>query len=186
MHHRLWKRGLSDEDGITLVEILIVLALIGIVHGLAFSLYYFGATAFSGGENQSIVQQRIRLASRIITDEVRYAYSVELFPELNLPNNANQFGDDQFIVQDNGRLVLLNRYNYHDGGRILLESDTIEFLVGSSGRTLEFSLAAGRSDRSHAVLSEVLVLNLEAESIEAPASDLSEAVIKYNTTMPDL
>lgn len=68
----------QTRKGLTLVELLVALAILGIVLALGHTIYSFGMRSFTIGENQSIVQRDVRAASMFITGELRNATRLEL------------------------------------------------------------------------------------------------------------
>ncbi|MFO8192711.1 MAG: type II secretion system protein [Bacillota bacterium] len=71
---------LKNDRGITLVELMVTLALLGIVLALGYLYFGFGVQAFQRGERQSIAQQAVRLTSDFITGEMRFANQIEINP----------------------------------------------------------------------------------------------------------
>ena len=67
------KKLIYNNNGITLVELLISLSIAIVILGLIFSLFFFGNTTYSSGTTQNNIQTDLRLASDIIRDNVRYA-----------------------------------------------------------------------------------------------------------------
>lgn len=75
---RVLKVDVINSDGVTLMELIIVLALLSLVSLGAFALYSFGQNIFGIGTKQYDLQSTIRLASGIIRDDVKYATDVEI------------------------------------------------------------------------------------------------------------
>ncbi len=73
---KLYKR----QDGLSLVELVIVLALLGIVLALGYMYLDFGAQAFDRGEEKTIAQKALRFTSNFLTSELRFAKEVEINP----------------------------------------------------------------------------------------------------------
>lgn len=73
---------IRKNNGVTLIELLIVLAIMGFALPLAVNFFLLGTNVFSRGESQSIVQQNVRMASMYINTELRNAQSVEIFDSL--------------------------------------------------------------------------------------------------------
>lgn len=69
-----------QQKGLSLVELLIVLALLGIILAVGYNYFYFGTQAFARGERYAIAQQASRHASDIITREIRFAHEIEINP----------------------------------------------------------------------------------------------------------
>ncbi len=60
-----------DEKGFTLMELLVAVALLGIVFALISSVYQLSIKSFYFGEQRAVVHQEMILATRFLTDEVR-------------------------------------------------------------------------------------------------------------------
>ena len=77
------KSALKKSDGISIVELLVVLSLLGIVLALGYTYFAFGVRAYDRGEQHAIAQQASRLASGFITSEIRFANEIEINPDDN-------------------------------------------------------------------------------------------------------
>jgi prepilin-type N-terminal cleavage/methylation domain-containing protein len=64
---------ISNRSGFSLIELIVVIAILSIVITSAFSLFSFGNTIFRKGSSQYNVQADLRLASDFITNQLRYA-----------------------------------------------------------------------------------------------------------------
>lgn len=89
------KKLFKNQSGFTLIELVIALILLGIVLSLAYTFFSFGISAFTQGEQRSIVQQSSRLTSRFIQNEIRYAMEIIIGPEGG-------------VVEDNYRYIFLD------------------------------------------------------------------------------
>lgn len=69
---------LNNKKGITLVELIVVLAIIGIVIGGGFSMLFFGQKTFDGGTMKSSLQHHSRFATDQIINQLRYATDVKI------------------------------------------------------------------------------------------------------------
>lgn len=72
------KKSNQSSSGVTLVELLIVLALISVVLAVIYSMFFFGNTTFSRGETQYGLQSESRLALETAMKDIRYATDVRL------------------------------------------------------------------------------------------------------------
>lgn len=61
----------KKSNGFTLIEIIIVIAILGIVLTMAFNFFTFNLRTYNKGENRAAVQFDVRMASDFITDELR-------------------------------------------------------------------------------------------------------------------
>jgi len=67
-----------DQNGFSIVELIVALSVLLIVLALGYQFYFFGNRTFTVGENQSNIQRDIRLTADLITKEIRNAKIVEL------------------------------------------------------------------------------------------------------------
>lgn len=67
-----------NKKGITIIELLIVLALISLVMSLIFPQFFFGMFTFARGESHSQIQFELRMAGNEITKLVRNATEIEI------------------------------------------------------------------------------------------------------------
>ncbi|MDW7740392.1 MAG: prepilin-type N-terminal cleavage/methylation domain-containing protein [Bacillota bacterium] len=71
----------NNQNGFMLVELLIALALLGVVLALGYMFFNFGTQAFNIGERRAIAQQAARITSDFITSELRFAKEIEINPD---------------------------------------------------------------------------------------------------------
>jgi prepilin-type N-terminal cleavage/methylation domain-containing protein len=128
----------TDRRGLSLVELLIVLALLGMIIGLGHMFFSFGTRTFNVGEAQSNVQQNVRVASNYITRELRYAFDVQIIDDtFPIPENVSDAFNYIFI---NDESALEHRSK---DGSIILFGD------GSSGAALDSLIFAISDDNDY-------------------------------------
>ncbi len=140
----------KKQDGFTVVELLTVLAILGIVLALGYMYFGFGVDTFARGERRSIAQQSIRLSADLITNELRYAEEVILDP-------ANTAESGYYYIEQQGdSVILLDKTDENEVlERVLLDSEVddiaykVSFEEESAVERIDFNL--------------VLLLTLEAE-----------------------
>ena len=69
---------MKNHRGATLLEIIIALAIVGLLVALAFNLLFFGNEIFAKGSDQYQVQTSVRLSTTGITEAVRFASVVSI------------------------------------------------------------------------------------------------------------
>ena len=69
---------IKNNNGLTLVELLIALSLVGLVVTVVFSFFMVGMRAYGKGNIQADMQYEVRRASNKISDEIRHAKSISL------------------------------------------------------------------------------------------------------------
>lgn len=94
-----------NKKGVTLIELLIVLAILGIALSLGFSFSIFGMRTFDGGINKSEIQFDARMVSKFLTDELRNAISLEL---IDIPASFTNDNFNYIYIINN---TLVHRYN---------------------------------------------------------------------------
>jgi prepilin-type N-terminal cleavage/methylation domain-containing protein len=163
---------IRNRKGVTLVELLIVLALISVVSIIAFSFYFFGVRTFAKGESQSQAQYDIRMASTFVTREVRNAVSFQLVP---IPTTyASGF---EYLYIKNNQLIHYNGTAItKTDGIITSHSFTLTSVTDSNNKPrniLKISLGATVDNQNYATDTEVVLNNIKT----LPAS--SDVAIKY-------
>ncbi len=148
-----------NQRGVTLIEVMIGIAIAGIIFQIILSFYIFGSRAFNLGEVQSDLQNKTRIAARSLTKELRYAKELRILPEVPDPITSDWgyifVNDDSFI-----------EYRDKDSSRIILNGSgnsgfQISFEVKDSPRILCFKITCSSGTRSYEIESEVLLLNLD-------------------------
>jgi len=84
-----------DRKGFTLIELIVVLALIGLLITAIFSFFLFGNNTFRRSESMSRAQADVRIASDFISTQVRNASIVTFSTPTDLT------GYNQLILKDN-------------------------------------------------------------------------------------
>lgn len=79
------KQYLNRNAGFTLVEILVVLAIMLIISATAFSLLFFGQRSFSKTQEHAYIQSSIRLPMSVLSKELRNADEIELLTSIPSP-----------------------------------------------------------------------------------------------------
>jgi type II secretory pathway pseudopilin PulG len=153
----------GNEKALSVVELMIALSILLIVLALAFTFYFFGTRAFATGEERSLIQTNVRMTSRMIIQELRYANDVEI--TTGIPNQEN--GKRAIFINNSGQLIIRDE----QGEERLLSgalSNEITFTDLSFGispddnKILVFSVSAeGTKSQEFQLLSDVAPLNLK-------------------------
>jgi len=81
-------RKLKDDRGVTLVELILVIAVVGFVMAAALSFFLFGTRTFTLGSSQARVQQEARLATTIVSQDLRTAVQVRAMVTGGVPETG--------------------------------------------------------------------------------------------------
>ena len=148
-----------NSKGLSVIELLIALSLLGIVLALGFSYFFFGANTFKVGETQSNLQRDIRLTSDFITREVRNAIDLALFdsnsgiPTGGDGNNYIYLNESIIMHIDTGGNVTSRTDNF-------IESLSFDIKEVNDRYLLEFVIHGSDDDQEYRLESEVYLNNI--------------------------
>lgn len=184
------KSNLKNTKGVTLVELLVVLALLGMILSLGYSLNFLGMNIFTKGSSQANIQQKVRLASDFITKEVRYATDLKI---LNLsepiPEKDNIEEDLYYIfIHDN---IIEHRYKGNSKiitdeiQKLSFEKATDKITEKDIDNILNFEIVGNDKKQNYNIKSEALIMNLPKNSkILNENEDKPSIAICYKKTLP--
>ena len=158
-----------QDGGITLIELIIVIAIIGIVLAGIFTFLLWGHSTFNRGVDKTELHQELNLASELITGEIRYAESLNLLP--SAPEEMEAGYNYIYYDQESRALVLIDGGNFRQFGAPLIS--TAEFW--QEGNILHYLLEATKRDKVYGLESSVLLLNITA----SPSGGEKQHTMKY-------
>ncbi|KUK71670.1 MAG: hypothetical protein XD91_1774 [Clostridiales bacterium 38_11] len=103
---------LKNNKGFTLVELIVVIALLGVVLAGSFSILSFGNTVHRMGVDEFEIQASARLTAQHISNVARYASATFTIPESSFKESNLTNGWDYIGIMD-GEVVL---YKYEEQG----------------------------------------------------------------------
>ncbi len=179
----------SKSKGVTLIELMIVLVIISIVLTVSFSFFGFANRILSKGEDQSVVQQGVRMAAHYISDEIRTAKDVTILEVLPAEVDMGLYN---YIYVEGSTI----KHRNVDGTVItdvmkLGISDLVpelNFKVANNNTLLDFKITSVLDDQDFSVTSEVTPLNLVAGDfvqIDAAIAVAGGAVLRYSDPIID-
>lgn len=157
----------NKKTGVTLIELIIVIAIFGLVLSIVFPMNLFGIKTFNKSNNRSQNQSDVRMAADFITKKIRYAKSVQI-----IDNPTPTEGENELYLENS------------TGKIIYYENETQINIPGVSGITdyklsfkkksdyiIEFTV--GKTDTTeYDINSEVTILNSSnSSSITVNSSD---------------
>lgn len=120
----LKNRIILNRRGVTLIELIIALGILGIVLAVAFSLFSFNLRTFGSGEVRSEVQFDVRMAAEHITYQVRNAREIstsEISPgefidldELQIRFSRVVSVEFEIVEEDAGYFLEYDITGFHD------------------------------------------------------------------------
>lgn len=171
------------NQGFTLIELMITLALIGLVVAGGTSLYYFANRSFVSGSLMADIHANMQIAMRRITEQVRLAHSMKLMPVADVPTKIED-EDEHYLFAKNGSVILRTK---EGGDRLILQGNsagtgyTLQFsTVGEVANMLAVTLSSANPQVDYELHSELQVLNLRS-GIE----DKGTTAIRFTKTFSD-
>jgi prepilin-type N-terminal cleavage/methylation domain-containing protein len=149
-----------NNKGLTLIELIIVLALMGLVLTGAYALFFIGNTIFSHGESQYGLQSEARLAIESMTNEIRYATHIRLAENTEDPSPY-----ETLLYYDTGTNTITKKF----GETVEMHSfvtDTIApplaFTASPVNSSIEYTLEGedARYDRIFSLVAQINLLNI--------------------------
>jgi prepilin-type N-terminal cleavage/methylation domain-containing protein len=148
---------IKNKSGLTLIELTIAIAILGVVLSVAYLLYDYGAKSFRSGEDRYIVQRELRTAADLITSEVRNATIVQIVSSHTNTNNYFYILDNKFILRANG--------TPRDVTSAIMTSVSFTIVKNNQGRNvLKFTLNGQKGSYTHQVNSTVFLNNVPSLS----------------------
>ncbi|MGI6149217.1 MAG: PulJ/GspJ family protein [Limnochordia bacterium] len=189
---RLRHVDVKSPRGITLVETLVALSLLGIMIATSHSAYIFIIRSLARLSQQAATQQEARLIARALADDLRYAYEIEVLQAVPPEPSA----DDIFVFSQHGQVIRRTAEGDLHIGNISGDLPTTLHFVssknanGESGNagngdshngvstrhiTMEITVASG--SRTFTLRSPIILLNAGSET--NGSSDVSGPVLRY-------
>jgi len=119
----------NNEEGITLVELMVVIVLLSIVLALGYMYFDYGVQAFERGERQTIAQKAARLSSDFITNELRFTKEIEINPDGEFAGNGDFDEGYKYIFLDDTDSIIFRDL---DGSKKVLadsEADDMPYII---------------------------------------------------------
>ncbi|HHX74446.1 MAG TPA: hypothetical protein GX699_06045 [Firmicutes bacterium] len=160
----------GNEKGISLIELVVVLALLTVVLAAGFNFFSSGMTIFAFADKRASVQQAVRLVSDAVTREIRYAEEAIIIDV----SDPSAFADTGYnYIYQEGNTVKLRRKGSATGspiagaaGEVSLE---INFSYVSTDNILDYTVSGEQPGSApYSVTASVMLLN--ADSVEGEES----------------
>lgn len=137
------------QRGITLVELLLVLALVGLVLAAGWNLFAVAQKAWDTFQTRQEAEAAVRLVSQVIDNEVSYASFLEIRKASdNWQTSELKKKDRMILANSTGDTIILREYNgsnYVDTTIVQTEKSTLELSfskpVDNSGTYLDNMLS---------------------------------------------
>lgn len=171
------KMNFKDNKGITLIELIVVLALLSIVIAVAFNIFFVSTKTFDTGVDKAEVQQEARLVANEVTDSLKFASSVYK----DDPGTGEYY---KIFLED--KKLTIDKY---DGGTLLDREGTygsdikdITFYTDGSSRVVNFKLYIADSTIP-TIESAVLLNNLAISNLSVNLNETSTLYYKKDYSL---
>lgn len=161
---------LKNNEGLTLVELLVAMSILLLVLSAAYSFLSLGNSSYTRGADRFNTQSTLRIAADYITNEIRFATSLNVLNSITATNlndvletsavlEYKKYGDTNFryiYIDKNNQLTSLNNGVTQKIGDPSLNS--LEVVLGSFIETqyLDFKITG---DQEYTIESTVKMLN---------------------------
>lgn len=101
---------IENRKGITLIEVVLTLALIGLITQVVYSVFFVGGNSFAVSNNKGFSQQGVRNTIIFLESELKYANN--FFTDQNVEEgitNTNFYG-----LQKQGDFLVVSKYEYKE------------------------------------------------------------------------
>ncbi|MDW7667535.1 MAG: prepilin-type N-terminal cleavage/methylation domain-containing protein [Bacillota bacterium] len=151
----------NNRKGVTLLELIIALAIVGLVLTLAFNLFFFGNEIFAKGSDQYEVQHSVRLSLSSVTNEIRYAST--LYIENDKPDT---FEDPYSYLYYENSSVYYSYIDTDDTRRTKTLGNDITSISFSkeSDKLIEITLNGLEQNQSYEIITEVGLPNMSIKN----------------------
>jgi prepilin-type N-terminal cleavage/methylation domain-containing protein len=152
-----------NQDGLGLIELLIVITLLSITLTIGYGVYYYGNVTFSKGEAQQNLQQNVRQTAAFITNEIRFASEVEILSES--PLSFETGWSYIYLKDDDNESVYIRNDDGDNPIPVIIADDTtygsgaLSF-NGAGSNVLQFTLTASNNNQNYNIESQVQPLNI--------------------------
>lgn len=173
-----------NDNGFTLVELVIAMAILLIILSFGYVMYFFGLRSFQSVEEQWKVQHEVQLGANFITNSVRNAIEIELNPNDILPwdDKDNYICLEKLTQGDQQKYSIMHISNK---GRTSVTGPVIdklqfELIKTNDNYILSFDIIGSSGESSYRLNSSVFLNN--SDKIHPVVIPDSEIVAIYYKT----
>ncbi|MDD3839728.1 MAG: type II secretion system protein [Clostridia bacterium] len=152
-------RKISKHSGLTLIELIFVLAIFAVILAVIFNIYVTGFKTFKKDTQRSQVQQDAHLAGQVIEKELRNARMISH----TVPGDEETYYCIKLQDDTKNKWLVIQTVYKGKTSTKKVTGDTIEsieFLPGSTGNLIGFIINARIDDNEFDIHSEILLNNI--------------------------
>lgn len=167
------------KKGFTLIELVVTLAILGIVLTTIFSLNLFGIRTFAQSSDRAVQQFEVRMPTDFIAKKARYANQMEILTDVptSTPPGAHE------IYLDSGQI----KYREYGSDSIIIGTEGVTDYTltmerkSTTPNVLQFTVGKNGTDKYN-LITDVIVLNLGSLGITGNQNGIG---IRFYTTSSD-
>lgn len=149
-----------NQIGLSLIELILTLALLGIIFTFMFTFFQFNYSTFFRSISEYDIQSSLNNVSRFIEEELRYSNQIKII------DNNNFFEDKNYIYRENGVIFLKTNEDIikkiTDDNIVLIER--ISFKLSGNLVTYEITGKSKINNEEYTVKSTIELLNIKNSS----------------------
>lgn len=172
---------MKDQRGFTIVELLLVIALIVVVFAAAWDAFALGQNAWTRLQTKLEAERAVRLTNQIISYELNLASFLEIRQDANDWTDSEKETHDRMIFTDDNGVVIMREKA--DSG------DTDRTVAAMQGGTLQVSftkpLNTNDSNTPHAPIANTLKYTVTAFDQDNNAVYSLSSVVMLSNMLPD-
>lgn len=185
-------KSFKKNNGVTLVELLVVLGIIGLAISGILLIFVFGTRVFNFGSSQYDIQGNARFASQVLNEEVKYAADIEILDWDDMivgyrTDHTTIPVYENYIYYDNTNGIIYKANRFSIKSQVIGINGVLNFKSVFSDKVLKYNITAVNGSRSYTMNNELLSLNLglgsspTIKTIELDNPNDGGVVLKYVT-----
>jgi len=147
---------LRGNKGLTLIELVVVTALLAMLIGASVSLYHYGMSTYNQGEELARVQRSVRLAEYIITNELRTASGFTTTPPSGEYKGISVNPQGLVIFYASSPQAFLNTVE-------LIQDVSITFRSISGSPVIEYRITGASKSKIYTLSGKLHLVNMEVK-----------------------
>lgn len=165
-----------NNKGMTLIELLIVLAIMGIILQVVYSVFFLGNKSFTISKNKGFSQQDARLVTEIVTKELRNAKKIDI--------DESKFNEDYYTLEfeeENNRLIRRDK-DKNKAPTVIAEGSIEEILFNYSEEIdgiIKVTITTREKDEKYKLDFDILLENIPGYDKEPIGNILNSKIIYY-------
>lgn len=153
------KKELLDNKGLTLIELILTVVLLGIIISLIFAFFQFNYSTFFRSTSKYDIQSNLNNVSRFIEKELRYSSETNVYEDKNEISNGKKY-----IYFENDSIILRTqdgtKNKLTDKKQVTIEN--LQFILNDNLITYEIKGKSTSNNQEYTVKSTIQLLNIKS------------------------